>query len=85
MVRMFKVDSILILSTRRRLPMKGCYYIGLDIHKRIIAFCVKLADGTIIEEGTIPATRKALRIWAEGLDRPMVGSHGSHFVHRLDL
>jgi len=54
--------------------MKGCYYIGLDIHKRIIAFCVKLADGTIIEEGTIPATRKALRIWAEGLDRPWLGA-----------
>jgi len=33
-------------------------YIGFDIHKKTISFCAKAQDGTILEEGTIPALRK---------------------------
>jgi hypothetical protein len=33
------------------------YYIGLDVHKRIISYCVKDSGGTIHAEDTIPATR----------------------------
>jgi hypothetical protein len=32
-------------------------YIGFDIHKKTISFCAKAQDGTILEEGTIPALR----------------------------
>jgi hypothetical protein len=33
------------------------YYIGLDVHKRTISYCVKDGSGQIYAEGTIPATR----------------------------
>ena len=39
-------------------------YIGLDVHKKIIAYCVKTADGEIVEEGTLQAQRTELRRWA---------------------
>ena len=37
--------------------MQNMYYIGLDVHKRTISYCVKDGSGTIHAEGTIPATR----------------------------
>ncbi len=37
------------------------YYVGLDIHKRNIAYCTKKSDGSIIAEGSIPSTREAIR------------------------
>ncbi len=36
------------------------YFVGLDVHKQVIAFCVKTAEGAIVKEGSIPATRTAL-------------------------
>ena len=41
------------------------HYIGLDVHKKSISFCIKRADGSIREEGRIRATRQELRAWAE--------------------
>ena len=35
------------------------HYIGLDVHKQSIAFCVKTGDGTVIDRGTLEATRPA--------------------------
>jgi transposase len=40
--------------------MKEYLYVGLDVHKKMIACCVKAADGTIVEKGTVNATRKEL-------------------------
>ncbi len=40
------------------------HYIGFDVHKKSISYCVKLADGTIVEEGKLPARHSALRQWA---------------------
>ena len=37
--------------------MQTMYYIGLDVHKRTISYCVKDVSGTIHAEGTIAATR----------------------------
>jgi transposase len=37
--------------------MQTMYYIGLDVHKRTISYCVKDGSGTIHGEGTIAATR----------------------------
>jgi predicted NBD/HSP70 family sugar kinase len=38
--------------------MNNMYYVGLDIHKKTIAFCIKLIDGKIIEQGTLSTNTK---------------------------
>jgi transposase len=54
--------------------MEQLYYVGLDIHKKIIAYCIKLADGTIIMEGKLEATRLALKQWAQTIPGPWIGA-----------
>ncbi|MGH2396931.1 MAG: IS110 family transposase [bacterium] len=49
-------------------------YIGFDVHKKTISFCVKAADGTVLEEGVLPATRAALTVWAKRRPRPWRGA-----------
>lgn len=39
------------------------YYAGLDIHKKTISYCVKSADGSIVEEDVIKSTRSELHGW----------------------
>ena len=41
--------------------MNAIHYIGLDVHKKTISFCVKTADGQIVEEGRLQAERTVLR------------------------
>jgi len=53
--------------------MDNLYYVGLDIHKKIITFCVKKSDGEIIEEGGLPATREALRSWQGDIQYSWIG------------
>src|SRR6267154_1843359 len=48
-------------------PMQTMYYIGLDVHKRTISYCVKDCSGMIHGEGTIPATRLELDRWMKTL------------------
>jgi transposase len=50
------------------------YYVGLDVHKKSIAYCVKEADGKIVREGTVRATRAALTEWARSLPQPWCGA-----------
>ena len=50
--------------------MQPMYYIGLDVHKRTISYCVKDGSGTIHAEGTIPATRIDLDQWMKTLPQP---------------
>jgi len=38
------------------------YYIGLDVHKKTISYCIKDASGQVHREGTIGATRNELRL-----------------------
>src|SRR6185312_10540315 len=38
--------------------------IGLDVHKKTIAFCEKTQDGRVTAEGIIEANRSALELWA---------------------
>jgi transposase len=45
--------------------MNISHYIGFDIHKKSISYCVKAADGKILEEGKLRATRQVLREWAQ--------------------
>lgn len=50
------------------------YYMGMDIHKKTIAFCVKDAAGEIIREGTIRNRRDAIKGLAAELDFPWIGA-----------
>src|SRR5271168_2039876 len=46
--------------------MNAIHYIGFDVHKKTVSFCVKTADGQIVEEGSLQAERTVLRRWAAG-------------------
>ena len=54
--------------------MNAIYYIGLDIHKKTIAYCVKKVDGTLVRQGTVSAERKALQQWQSELPGPWYGA-----------
>jgi len=54
--------------------MQSMYYIGLDVHKKRISYCVKDGSGQIHAEGAIPATRFDLDRWLKtlnSLNRPV--------------
>lgn len=46
------------------------YYVGLDVHRKSISFCVKRADGAIVREGKLGARREVLGEWAQTFDAP---------------
>ncbi len=46
------------------------YYIGLDVHKRTISYCVKDAAGCVHGEGKINTTRRDLDAWVRALPEP---------------
>ena len=50
--------------------MQPMYYIGLDVHKQKISYCVKDSSGCIHSDGWIPATRHDLDCWMKNLPRP---------------
>src|ERR1700731_3012022 len=46
------------------------YYIGLDVHKRTISYCVKDGAGHVHQEGKIGSTRRELDSWIRTLPQP---------------
>src|ERR1700733_14923186 len=46
------------------------YYIGLDVHKKTISYCVKDASGQVHQEGKIGASRRELDSWIKTLPQP---------------
>lgn len=50
--------------------MEPMYYIGLDVHKRKISYCVKDSSGKVHSEGSLPATRFDLDCWMKTLPEP---------------
>ena len=42
--------------------MNAIQYIGFDVHKKTISYCVKTADGQIVKEGRLQAERTVLRL-----------------------
>jgi transposase len=46
------------------------YYIGLDIHKRTISYCVKDAAGQVHQQGKIGTMRCELDAWIKTLPQP---------------
>jgi transposase len=54
--------------------MQPMYYIGLDVHKRTISYCVKNGSGAIHAEGTVAARRFDLDRWMKTLPQPWTGA-----------
>src|ERR1700691_4864021 len=50
--------------------METMYYIGLDVHKKKISYCVKDVSGRIHLEGAVAATRIDLDHWMKTLPQP---------------
>jgi len=50
------------------------YSIGLDIHKKTIAYCIKRIDGQLIAQGEVAANRKALLAWLNEIPGPWMGA-----------
>jgi hypothetical protein len=48
------------------------YYIGLDVHKKTISYCVKDVSGQIHRQAQIGATRRELDGWMKTLPQPWV-------------
>jgi len=46
------------------------YYIGLDVHKKTISYCMKDATGHVHREGKIGSTRRELDAWIQTLPQP---------------
>ena len=54
--------------------MEKVYYIGLDIHKKTISYCIKIQDGTKVKQGEMAAERNALRQWLLEIPVPWKGA-----------
>ena len=54
--------------------MESIYYIGLDVHKKTISFCIKTTDGQVVGQGQVNAVRSSLGQWAQEIDRPWIGA-----------
>ena len=50
--------------------MNSMNYLGLDVHKKTISYCLRQGDGTILREGLIEATREALSALQESMPQP---------------
>jgi hypothetical protein len=60
-------DNVDFRPQPRRLLNGHMYYIGLDIHKKSLSFCVKDAGGQIYQQGKVAATRPHLDVWMQSL------------------
>ena len=66
-------------------PMNVIHYIGLDVHKKTISYCIKTADGRIVREGeTAGVALNASKLGGK-LAGAVVRGDGSHAVQCLDL
>ena len=64
--------------------MTSMHFIGLDIHKKTISYCVKDVSGTVQSEGTLLRREQELDDWVKTLP-PVDRGDGSNHVYRLDL
>ena len=65
--------------------MDSMYYIGLDVHKKTISYCIKNASGQVHREGTIGSTRNELDSWMKTLPQPWQCGDGGDDLHGVDL
>jgi hypothetical protein len=50
--------------------MQSMYYVGLDVHKKTISYCVTGVSGSVHAEGSVHATRSDLDRWMKILPQP---------------
>ena len=62
--------ATLIQRTTTEAPHGHMYYIGLDVHKKTISYCVKDAAGRVHQEGKIGSTRRELDGWIRTMPQP---------------
>jgi hypothetical protein len=46
-------------TNHKEVSMRTWNFIGLDIHKKVIAYCVRTVDGRLFEAGKIEASRRS--------------------------
>jgi transposase len=56
------------------MSIHSLYYVGLDVHKKSISFCIKDEGGTIHREGRMASTRCQLDGWCQQMERPWIGA-----------
>ncbi len=66
--------KITIQQKERGSKMRSLYYVGLDIHKKTISYCVKQIDGKIVNEGTIKSCREDIIEWCKKLPGQWIGA-----------
>jgi len=64
-------------SNRAGLLKVKMYYIGLDIHEKIIAYCVKHGGGEVHSQGVVNPTKTALDGWMKALPQPWTAAMGA--------
>ena len=70
-----KLNSTVALIQRTTMEApQEMYYIGLDVHKKTISYCVKDVSGGIEQQGTILATRANLDSWMKALPEPWMAA-----------
>ena len=78
-------EQTLTQKARPENPMNVSHYIGFDVHKKHINFCIKTADGAVVEQGPLGrATGDAARVGRE-TNPNLARGHGSNAVQRMDL
>src|SRR5205809_2279566 len=75
----------LIQTTTTEAPQGHMYYIGLDVHKKTISYCVKGCErsGSPGRQGW--GDTLGTRRLDENASATLDGGNGSHDFHRLDL
>ena len=68
-----------------RLLNMQMYYIGLDVHKKTISYCIKDAGGQIFGEGKIGATRSEMDTWMKTLPQPWTVAMEATIFTGVDL
>jgi len=56
------------------------YFVGLDVHKQVVAFCTKKADGEIVAEGKAPSPARRTPELGDGSAQTVARRNGSHIV-----
>lgn len=52
---------------------QGYHYIGLDVHKKVVAYCIKKSNGEKVDEGKLCSRPEVLHHWASNMNVPWIG------------
>jgi transposase len=65
-----ELSASLIQRTTLEAPRDDMYYVGLDVHKKTISYCVKDAAGCVLQEGKIGSSRRELDGLVKAMPQP---------------